>query len=113
MQGYRNRRGRADGPPVFGSVAASMGGRVAVLVSGGGTNLQALLDDPQVAPHIALVLSDRPNVRALERIVGIRRNDTADKEAEFLNDVLLYAHATGTHIDLVAPEPNQVPEPVL
>src|SRR3954471_22560219 len=53
------------------------------------------------------------NVRALERIVAIRRNDTADKEAEFLNDVLLYAHATGTHIDLVAPEPNQAPEPVL
>jgi uncharacterized protein (UPF0335 family) len=53
------------------------------------------------------------NVRALERIVAIRRNDTADKEAEFLNDVLLYAHATGTHIDLVAPEPNQVSEPVL
>ena len=44
------------------------------------------------------------NVRALERIVAIRRKDTADKEAEFLNDVLLYAHATGTHIDLVAPE---------
>jgi uncharacterized protein (UPF0335 family) len=53
------------------------------------------------------------NVRALERIVAIRRKDTADKEAEFLNDVLLYAHATGTHIDLVAPEPNQVSEPVL
>jgi uncharacterized protein (UPF0335 family) len=53
------------------------------------------------------------NVRALERIVAIRRKDTADQEAEFLNDVLLYAHATGTHIDLVAPEPNQVPEPVL
>jgi phosphoribosylglycinamide formyltransferase 1 len=44
-----------------------MGGRVAVLVSGGGTNLQALLDDPQIAPHIVLVVSDRPAVRALER----------------------------------------------
>ena len=53
------------------------------------------------------------NVRALERIVAIRRKDTADQEAEFLNDALLYAHATGTHIDLVAPEPSQVPEPVL
>ena len=38
-----------------------------MLVSGGGTNLQALLDDPAVAPSIVLVLSDRPNVRALER----------------------------------------------
>lgn len=44
-----------------------MGARVAVLVSGGGTNLQALLDDPDVAPAIALVVSDRPSVRALER----------------------------------------------
>jgi len=38
-----------------------------VLVSGGGTNLQALLDDPAIAPSIVLVLSDRPGVRALER----------------------------------------------
>lgn len=44
-----------------------MGGRVAVLVSGSGTNLQALLDDPAIRPHIALVLSDRPGVRALDR----------------------------------------------
>ena len=44
-----------------------MGGRVAVLVSGSGTNLQALLDDPAIRPHIVLVLSDRSGVRALER----------------------------------------------
>jgi phosphoribosylglycinamide formyltransferase-1 len=44
-----------------------MGGRVAVLVSGSGTNLQALLDDPAIRPHIALVLSDRHGVQALER----------------------------------------------
>ena len=48
-------------------MAASMGGRVAVLVSGSGTNLQALLDDPAIRSHIVLVLSDRPGVRALER----------------------------------------------
>ncbi|HEY6566043.1 MAG TPA: phosphoribosylglycinamide formyltransferase [Actinomycetota bacterium] len=48
-------------------MAASMEGRVAVLVSGSGTNLQALLDDPVVGPRIALVLSDRPGIRALER----------------------------------------------
>jgi len=47
-----------------------MGGRVAVLVSGSGTNLQALLDDPAIRPHIVLVLSDRPGVRALERADG-------------------------------------------
>jgi phosphoribosylglycinamide formyltransferase-1 len=44
-----------------------MGGRIAVLVSGNGTNLQALLDDPFCGPRISLVLSDRPGVRALER----------------------------------------------
>jgi len=48
-------------------MAASMGGRVAVLVSGSGTNLQVLLDDSAIRPHIVLVLSDRPGVRALER----------------------------------------------
>jgi len=44
-----------------------MGGRIAVLVSGSGTNLQALLDDPAIAPSIAVVLSDRPGVVALDR----------------------------------------------
>ena len=44
-----------------------MEARVAVLVSGSGTNLQALLDDPAIRPCVALVLSDRPGVRALER----------------------------------------------
>lgn len=41
--------------------------RVAVLASGSGTNLQALLDDPVTGPWIALVLSDREEARALER----------------------------------------------
>jgi phosphoribosylglycinamide formyltransferase 1 len=44
-----------------------MGERIAVLVSGSGTNLQALLDHPVCGPRIALVLSDRPGVQALER----------------------------------------------
>ncbi len=44
-----------------------MGARIAVLVSGGGTNLQALLDDPSIAPSIAVVVSDRPGIRALDR----------------------------------------------
>lgn len=44
-----------------------MGGRVAVLASGAGTNLQALLDDPRVGPQIVLVVSDRAQARALER----------------------------------------------
>ena len=41
--------------------------RLAVLASGEGTNLQALLDDPAVGPHVALVVSDRADARALER----------------------------------------------
>jgi phosphoribosylglycinamide formyltransferase 1 len=48
-------------------MAGLMGGRVAVLVSGSGTNLQALLDDPAIRPQIVLVVSDRPDVGALER----------------------------------------------
>jgi phosphoribosylglycinamide formyltransferase-1 len=48
-------------------MVSSTGGRLAVLVSGSGTNLQALLDDPAIRPHIAYVLSDRPGVRALDR----------------------------------------------
>lgn len=45
--------------------------RIAVLVSGGGTNLQAILESEQRGenPHgkVALVISSRPGVRALER----------------------------------------------
>jgi phosphoribosylglycinamide formyltransferase 1 len=48
-------------------MAASMGDRVAVLVSGSGTNLQALIDDPILLSHLALVLSDRPGIGALNR----------------------------------------------
>jgi phosphoribosylglycinamide formyltransferase-1 len=44
-----------------------MGERIAVLVSGSGTNLQALLDHPICGSRIALVLSDRPAVQALDR----------------------------------------------
>ena len=44
-----------------------MGERIAVLVSGNGTNLQALLDDSFCGPRISLVLADRPAIRALER----------------------------------------------
>lgn len=40
---------------------------IAVLASGSGTNLQVLLDDPSIRPHIALVVSDRPDAHALRR----------------------------------------------
>ena len=41
--------------------------RVAVLASGAGSNLQALLDDPVVGPRIELVVSDNPGAGALAR----------------------------------------------
>lgn len=41
--------------------------RIAVLVSGGGTNLQALIDANLQAGEIALVVSSRPGVYALKR----------------------------------------------
>jgi phosphoribosylglycinamide formyltransferase 1 len=41
--------------------------RVAVLASGEGTNVRALLDDPVVGPWIVLVVSDRADAGALGR----------------------------------------------
>jgi phosphoribosylglycinamide formyltransferase-1 len=41
--------------------------RVAVLASGAGTNLQALLDDPIVGRWVVLAISDRGDAKALER----------------------------------------------
>jgi phosphoribosylglycinamide formyltransferase-1 len=46
---------------------------IAVLVSGSGTNLQALIDASSAPDHsarIVVVISDRPGVRALERAAG-------------------------------------------
>ena len=50
----------------------------------------------------AEIKADGFNVKAVDRVVTIRRSkDAADKEAEFINDVLLYANATGTRLDVV------------
>jgi len=82
-----------------------MGGRVAVLVSGAGTNLQALLDDPEISPHIHLVISDRPGVRALQRateasvetmVMSPSEHDDRDAYSLTLRDALL-----GKDIDMV------------
>lgn len=41
------------------------------------------------------------NVQALVKLVSIRRNKKrADAEAMLLNDLVLYAHATGTPLDV-------------
>lgn len=71
---------------------------VAVLVSGGGTNLQALLDAEKEGQyrnaHIALVVASKPGVYALERAanagvesVVVSRKDFAS--AEEFNDAML------------------------
>ena len=60
--------------------------RVGVLASGSGTNLQALLDDPEI--EVVAVASDKADVPALQRAAGARvpaavfvRNDFDDREA--------------------------------
>jgi len=40
---------------------------IAVLASGSGSNLQALVDTPAIRPHLAVVVSDLPGAGALER----------------------------------------------
>lgn len=66
--------------------------RVAVLVSGGGTNLQALLESEQRGENpngkIVLVVASKPGVYALERAAAagvesavVRRRDYVDSEA--------------------------------
>jgi phosphoribosylglycinamide formyltransferase-1 len=75
-----------------------MDARIAVLVSGSGTNLQALLDDPIVRPHIALVLSDRPAIRALERAAeaGV---ETLVIEPDGLGDRDAYSRAVADELE--------------
>jgi uncharacterized protein (UPF0335 family) len=51
------------------------------------------------------IKNDGFNVRALSKLVTIRRSKrTAEIEAELMNDLVLYAHATGTPLDLVTPD---------
>src|SRR5947209_14847555 len=96
--GLGARRGAFGRRRARGSVTALMDGRIAVLVSGSGTNLQALLDDPVIGPKIVLVLSDRPGVFALERAeragvetVVLQLGDYPDRAAysESVRDALL------------------------
>ncbi len=75
-----------------------MDSRIAVLVSGFGTNLQALLDDPFVGPRISLVLSDRPAVRALERAQE-RGIETAVVEPSSFPDRMAFEEAVADLLD--------------
>lgn len=62
--------GWLDPTPAYTAAGSESGGRtieIAVLASGSGTNLQALLDTPSVRPHLVLVASDRSEAGALDR----------------------------------------------
>ncbi len=53
----------------------------------------------------AQVKNDGFNVQALVRLVAIRRNKRRmEVESELLNDLVLYAYATGTPLDVASPE---------
>jgi phosphoribosylglycinamide formyltransferase 1 len=93
-----------------------MGERIAVLVSGSGTNLQALLDHPVCGSRISLVLSDRHGVMALERarVHGIESavvepKRFADREtfdravADFLRDRGIDVVVTAGYMRLLGP----------
>lgn len=71
--------------------------------------MERLLDDmdalkEDIKELKAEIKNDGFNVRALSKLVTIRRNKkTAEVEAELLNDLVLYAHATGTPLDVALP----------
>lgn len=71
--------------------------------------MERLLDDmdalkEDIKELKAEIKNDGFNVRALSKLVTIRRNKkTAEVEAELLNDLVLYAHATGTPLDVAFP----------
>lgn len=81
--------------------------------------MERLLDDMDALKEDlkelkAEIKNDGFNVRALTKLVTIRRNRrTAEVEAELLNDLVLYAHATGTPLDVAMPEETVTPAPPL
>jgi formyltetrahydrofolate-dependent phosphoribosylglycinamide formyltransferase len=97
----------ADGAPDTAALAPRHAGervpaRVAVLASGSGSNLQALLDHAQGdarAYQIVLAASDRPGARALDRAAahGVATAHLADPRDGAALATLLRAHA----VDLV------------
>ena len=86
--------------------------RIAVFVSGGGTNLQALIDAAAsgVIKHgeIVLVVSSKPGVRALERAANAGINSVVVSRAgslnrdEFENDMLAAIRAANTELIVLA-----------
>jgi phosphoribosylglycinamide formyltransferase-1 len=80
--------------------------RVAVLASGSGTNLQALLDDPVTGPAVALVVSDRAEAKALDRArsagVPAIHLDPRNHTSRELHDAALLELLRREAVDVVA-----------
>ncbi len=83
---------------------------IAVLVSGGGTNLQALIDAQKNGiiknGEISLVISDNPNAYALERAknAGIKTAVITKKSrgAAFEDDIITLLHENGIELIVLA-----------
>ena len=78
--------------------------RVAVFVSGGGTNLQAMLDADMPSAEIALVISRKPEAFALERArkANIPALAIAEKRAAFEAQTLGALTAHHIHVVVLA-----------
>ncbi len=86
---------------------------VAVLVSGGGTNLQALIDAEQngilKSGHISVVISSKPDVYALERAdkagiphFTVEKKKYGDDIESFGNEIRRYLHEYGVEVIVLA-----------
>lgn len=87
--------------------------RVAVLVSGGGTNLQALLDALQDSPiaRVARVISNRPDAGALARARRAAVPTTVLRDASDAAELL--AALRDAHLVVLAGYLKLVPAPVV
>lgn len=89
----------------FSPILRAVDARVAVLASGSGTNLQALLDDPVVGPTVTLVVSDRREAKALDRArsAGVRavHLDPAEHASREAHDAALLDLLRAAAIDVV------------
>jgi len=87
--------------------------RVAVLVSGGGTNLQALLDALHDSPlaRVARVISNRPDAGALERARRATVPATVLRDAN--DPAELLAAVRDAHLVVLAGYMKLVPAPVV
>lgn len=99
---------------------------IAVLASGSGTNLQALIDAPDLGADISVVISDRPEAAALgraqsvgipTRVIGWESFDTRAAFSEAIHREIEQAGAEGIVLagfmrvltsDLVGQHPNRI-----